>query len=386
MDAIQDTYHGFEQGPIRPPSEAQSLFIRITRNCPWNKCTFCPVYKGSEFSIRPVDHVKRDIDEVYRHLEYLQQVYETGTAPDRRFLNEYSTDFDLPQMMALQAAYYWLMSGGMKSVFLQDANSLIIKAKDLVEILVHLYQRFPGIVRVTSYARAQTVAHRSDNNLRALALAGLTRVHIGLESGSDTILALTKKGVTKAEHIEAGKKIVDAGMELSEYVMPGLGGRELSAEHARETADALNQINPQFIRLRTLALPPGIPLSDEFRDGDFKPCSDREIVEELISLIEQLDGITSMIKSDHVLNLFENLEGQLPDEKPQMLTMLHSFLDLKPQEQHIYQIGRRMGYFHSLSDLQKPTRRDRAERMVRQLGVTDETIDDVIREMMMRFV
>jgi radical SAM superfamily enzyme YgiQ (UPF0313 family) len=51
----------FEQGPIRPPNEARSLLLRLTRNCPWNQCLFCPVYKNQKFSLRSVEEIKTDI-------------------------------------------------------------------------------------------------------------------------------------------------------------------------------------------------------------------------------------------------------------------------------------------------------------------------------------
>ncbi|MFC1475651.1 radical SAM protein [Candidatus Zixiibacteriota bacterium] len=386
MNNGEEIYHGFEQGPIRPPSEASSLFIRVTRNCPWNKCTFCPVYKGAKFSSRPTEHVKRDIDEVWRHVGAIQKITASSGTFDRQALREYSLDFGPAELMALQAAYHWLFTGGMKSVFLQDANSLIIKPANLVEILEHLKSRFPNVERITSYARAQTVAHRKDDELKAIAEAGLNRIHLGLESGSDKILNKVQKGVTKEDHIKAGCKVRQAGMELSEYVMPGLGGRTLSVEHARETANALNQINPDFIRLRTLAIPPGIPLFDEYQNGEFDKCTDIQIAREILLLLENLKGITSKLRSDHILNLFEDLEGTFPDDQQRLIKILRSFLNLDPEKQRVYQLGRRLGIFHGLADMDSPHRLARAERACRQLNVTAENVDRVTDELMTRFV
>ncbi len=381
MHNNEEPYFGFEQGPIRPPSEAASLFIRVTRNCPWNKCTFCPVYKGAKFSRRPVAHVKRDIDAVYRHVEMFQRMADSSGTGDRDAL-----DCGPEEMMARQAAYHWVFNGGMKSVFLQDANSLIIKPAELVEILQHLKSRFPHIERVTSYARAQTVAHRKADELQAIADAGLNRIHIGLESGSDKLLQLVQKGVTKEDHIKAGLKVREAGMELSEYVMPGLGGQAGSTEHARETADAINQINPDFIRLRTLAIPPGIPLFDEYQNGKFDKCTDVQIAGEILLFLQNLDGITSKLKSDHILNLFEDLEGTLPDDRQRLLEMVQSFLAMDPERQRIYQVGRRLGVFHGIADMDRPRLLARAERACRQWQVTAENVDRVTDELMTRFV
>ena len=135
---ILDSYAGFEQGPIRPPSEAASLLVRVTRNCPWNRCTFCPVYKGTTFSIRPAAHIKQDIDAVYRHTETLRSLAdEEGRIPQAE-LRKAIQNTTPEEVGAFQAAYHWLNSGGMTSIFLQDANSLVIKPSDLVDILKHL--------------------------------------------------------------------------------------------------------------------------------------------------------------------------------------------------------------------------------------------------------
>jgi hypothetical protein len=286
---------------------------------------------------------------------------------------------------AFNAAMNWF-SGGMSSVFIQDANSLIIKPDHLVEILIHLKNLFPWVERITSYARSHTIARIKDDNLKAIREAGLNRIHIGLESGSDQVLKMTKKGVTKQTHIKAGLKVIKAGMELSEYVMPGLGGKQLSKTHALETADALNRINPDFIRLRTLAIPNNVELYNDYEAGDFEKCTDLMIAKEVQLLIESLDGITSVFKSDHILNLFENLEGTLPRDKDRMLEILRTFLAMSPERQCVYQVGRRLGFFSRLSDMESPHRLNKAEKTCKQLGITPENVDEVIDELMKRFV
>ena len=177
-----EPYQGFEQSPIRPPSEAYSLLIRVTRNCPWNRCTFCPVYKETRFSIRPVDHVKQDIDSVYR---YVEMIRETADESGRLRRNEVRKAVGNGQQLdpqAFNAALNWI-NGGMKSIFIQDANSLIIKPEDMLEILTHLMDRFPWAERVTSYARSHTIARIKDVDLAAMRAAGLNKIHIGMESG-----------------------------------------------------------------------------------------------------------------------------------------------------------------------------------------------------------
>jgi hypothetical protein len=380
-----EEYQGFEQGPIRPPSEAFSLLVRVTRNCPWNRCTFCPVYKDTLFSIRPKDHVIKDIDSVYRSVEIIQKTArEEGDVPLAE-IRKAAGNGDHVDPLAFNAALNWTRDG-MRSVFIQDANSLIIKPSDFVEILTHLKKRFPWVERITSYARSHTIARISDDNLKAIRNAGLNRIHIGLESGSDNVLKMTQKGVSKETHIKAGLKVKKAGMELSEYVMPGLGGNAYSKEHAVETADALNQINPDFIRLRTLAIPNSVALYDDYETGRFKKCTDLMMAEEVLLFIESLNGITSVLKSDHILNLFQNLEGKLPEDKENMLDIVRRFLAMTPDRQCVYQVGRRLGYFSRLSDMENPRRLERAEKACKQFGITPENVDEVIDELMKRFI
>lgn len=382
----KEDYKGFEQGPIRPPSEAYSLLIRVSRNCPWNKCAFCPVYKNERFSLRPAEHVKKDIDAVAAHVGALRKMVNDSGQIAREDIDTYMAQLSSgPDRQAFHAALNWL-AAGMESVFLQDANSLIIKPADMVNILRHLKSRFPWIKRITSYARSHTVARISDGELKEIADAGLNRVHIGMESASDAVLKRVAKGSDKAQHVKGGKKVVKAGMELSEYVMPGLGGRDLSGEHARETADALNQINPHFIRLRTLAIPASVPLYEEYQSGRFEKLTDYEVAQEVLLFLESLDGIESYIRSDHILNLFEEVEGKLPDDKEKMTGVIRRFLEMPDRDRMLYQVGRRLGYFRRLEDVSDARAVEEIEKVVSDYGITPENVDQFIDTMMTRFI
>jgi histone acetyltransferase (RNA polymerase elongator complex component) len=384
-DTNSQLYYGFEQGPIRPPSEAYSLLIRVTRNCPWNRCTFCHLYKGKEFSARPVEHVLKDIEAVATCIDALQRVAGNPASLTRAAMEKAARICTGVDLFAFNAACNWF-AAGMKSVFLQDSNSLAVPPDDMVAILEHLRARFPWIERITSYSRSSTAARIEDADLQRMRQAGLNRIHIGLESGSDEVLRMVRKGATKELHVKAGRKIKDAGMELSEYYMPGLGGKDLYRENAIETADAMNQIDPDFIRLRPLAIPDGTPLCEQYEAGQFQKSNDLLMAQELLLFLEHLDGILSMVKSDHILNLFADLEGRLPEAKEHMIGIVRSFLEMDVDRQQLYQVGRRLGIFSSLRDLEDPTRAARAEEARSRIRSHADDLDGVMDELMKRFI
>jgi hypothetical protein len=381
---VDNSYQRVELGPIRPPSEANSLLLRITRNCPWNKCTFCGLYKGEKFSIRSVDDIRKDIDRVHYFVNEITKVGH-GSGGDTSSLASLQAGLTHADQMAFHAALTF-MRGGMQSIFLQDANTLVIKPDDMVAILQHVRQTFPQVKRVTSYARSHSVARISDDDIARLAEAGLNRIHIGMESAADEVLAFVRKGVDKQTHILAGQKVKKAGIELSEYFMPGLGGETFTRENALETADALNQINADFIRIRTLAIPEIVELYKDVCEGAFQPLGDKQKAEELLLFLEHLQGIDSIVKSDHILNLFQEVEGSLPHDKEKMIAPIRSFLSLDANEQTLYLVGRRTGIFTRLSDLSDSELRGHAERALVAHRVTPDNVERWAAEMMQRFI
>lgn len=375
----------FEQGPIRPPSEARSLLLRVSRNCPWNRCTFCPVYKGTRFSMRSVEEVCRDIDAVARHLDLLRRNLDGVGVETQGLLQLLHDRLPPEEHPSFRATAHWL-AGGLQSVFLQDADGLIVGPKRLGVILAHLQSTFPWSFRITAYTRSQTVLRFTLEELVAMRKAGLTRLHIGLESGCDAVLERVCKGATRAIHIQAGQRVKLAGIELSEYVMPGLGGRALSERHARDSASALNAIQPDFIRLRTLAIPVGIPLYETWRSGQFEPCTSVEIARELLLFLQTLDGVACELASDHVLNLFEDLAGNLPADQPRLVAMVQAFLDLSAARRCLYLVGRRRGLFRGLQDLNDPAKEAAARNLCEQLGATPDNVEEICRRLMQRFI
>ena len=342
----------FEQGPIRPPSEATSLLVRVTRNCPWNKCAFCHTYRGSKFELRSVEEVKKDIQamkDIADEVIGLSWTWGEGGQINRNVLRRIYNSKDFYNDFFYTVAA-WLYFGG-ENVFLQDANSLILKTTDLLAILDFLREKFPQIKRITSYCRSHTAARKTVDEFEQLKKAGLSRIHIGMESGCDEVLSLIHKGVTANDHIKAGLNIRQAGIELSEYVMPGLGGAKWTRQHALETARVINAINPDFIRLRTLHVVPGTQMDELMKNGEFQPLNDEDILREINLFIENLNVQGTYLASDHILNLLEELEGKFPADKPIMLSAIRRYFELSNEDRLIFRLGRRSGALRKLDDL-----------------------------------
>ncbi|MFH2127735.1 MAG: radical SAM protein [Pseudomonadota bacterium] len=370
----------FEQGPIRPPSEARSLLLRFTRNCPWNKCKFCPVYKRRTFSRRTLEEIIADIDAAATMREQivaLSQEMGEGGDVSQAVVNHVFSNPRISDAYRNVAAWLYYGTG---AVFIQDANNLVMKPEALIKALKHLRQRLPEVSRITTYARSSTAAQRTVEELKAIREAGLDRVHIGLETGYDPLLEFMKKGVTAEKQVQGGRNIKAAGMELSEYVMPGLGGRKWWKEHATATAQVLNQIDPDFIRLRTLRVPDRIELYQDVQSGEFEKPSDDEVAAEIKLFIETLDGIHSYLASDHIMNLIETVEGRLPDDKPKMLALLDSYLEMPDRDRLMYRLCRRMGRCREPRDLARPGMRDQLGAALRQVESQGDP-DAILNEM-----
>jgi radical SAM superfamily enzyme YgiQ (UPF0313 family) len=269
------------EGPIyRPPSEADSLLIQATVGCPHNQCTFCLVYKkGIRFKIRPTAAIMEDLEEARR-------VY--GPA--------------------------------VQTLFLPAGNTIAMPTEPLAAICRHSSALFPRLRRITVYGSAQFICHKGPEQLRSLAEAGLTRIHVGLESGDDVVLSRVHKGATRAQQITAGQLVREAGMELSEYVVLGLGGQERSTEHIAATASAINAIQPDFLRLRTLVPKVDTPLLAEIQSGQFQMLTPHEVIRETLHLIQQITAPTQVV-SDHYTN-YVNIAGRLPEDQPRLLEIL----------------------------------------------------------------
>ncbi len=286
---------------IRPPSEAGSLLLRVVRGCHWNRCLFCGIYEayGQPFETRPVEDVLEDID----------------------LLKEYWGDHP-------------------RTGFLGDADPLERPTEELVPIIERLRERFPSLERVTAYARASSLYTKSLEDLTSLRKAGLDRVHVGLETGSDALLRFHKKGISQKVLIESGNKVRRAGIELSYYVLLGLGGRDRWEEHMTETAKVINQSHPDFVRIRRLWIHPHTKLAGKIREGAFEEQSPEGTVKELRLLVDEITVDGPQLTCDHANN-YVSLHGVLLEDKQEMLDQIDEFLGMPDdaRERHYRAVG-----------------------------------------------
>ena len=272
--------------PYRPPSEAHSALIRVSRGCPWTHCTFCGMYKETLTQDRDINDIKADIKD----------------AP-----------FLFPSA---------------KTVFIGDSDPLT--HKQIHSVLTHIKKAFPAIDRITTYARAFTLAKTAINDLIKLRKSGLTRVHVGLESGDPIILKKIKKGYTPTLIAKGAHNAKSSGLELCFYVLCGIGGDNRWQSHALKTARIINQIQPHFIRLRTLTLVANSPLFNTYQEGNFTPISPLNRLRETQLMIGELNIEGCRLESDHITNnlwssegiVYQGVSGQLPEDTETMLHQL----------------------------------------------------------------
>ncbi len=365
-------YHGYEVGPIRPPSEAYSLLLRVERGCSWNRCKFCAFYRAERFSVRPLEHLKKDIDELKLWVDVIQGKIRKTPHTESEY-----------EAYSVASTFY---RGGMESVFFQDGNSLVLKPKDMVELLEYLNAAFPEIKRITTYARSDMIARVPDEYLKRYAELKFNRFHVGMESGNDEVLKLVNKGTDKETQIKAGKKAMKAGIEVSEFYMPGLGGKEYANQSAIDSADAINQINPDFVRIRSFALAKELDLYEDYQNGVFTRTNDIDDIKETRTFISHLDGIDSIVESDHILNILLELRGKMPEDKERMLHTIDAFLALPEETQMVFRLGRRIGMFSQMSELNNKMAVRRVEEIIKANHITDENIDSISSELMVNAI
>lgn len=267
----------YEGSVYRPPSEARSYILQCTIGCSHNRCTFCGMYKDKKYRVRDIQEIKADI--------------------------------------RLAQQYY----GDLEKIFLADGDALALDTPSLLDILQDVYATFSSLRHVGIYAGPDTILEKSPEDLKALKDAGLTIAYMGIETGDDELLKEIRKGVNSDEMIQAGKKIRNAGIQLSVMIILGLAGRTPKAvEHAVKSAQLCNEINPDYIAALTLMLVPKTELYKKMKKGDFELPGPFEILEELKIIVENLNVQGTEFRSNHASNYLP-IKGRLPEDKEKII-------------------------------------------------------------------
>lgn len=282
----------YEGDCIRPPPEACSILLQVTLGCSHNKCTFCGAFKDKRFQIKDDDIILSDI----------------------LFASKYMK--------------------GQNRVFLMDGDALITPQKRLVWILEKIREHLPWVKRVGAYANTKSISMKSPQELIELRENGLGMIYLGVETGDDEIRKRVKKGSSAKHCLEMGKRVKDAGIQLTVLVLLGIGGREKSLEHAKATGEILSGIDPDFASALTLILIPGTPLYEEHERGDFKMPDEMGLLKEMRELIEHTNVSRCLFSSSHASNYLP-IRAWLPEGKQEVLDLIDSALrgefGLKPE-------------------------------------------------------
>ena len=281
-------FDDYDSPVFRPPSEAYSFILRLTRGCAHNKCTYCNMYRGVPFQVL--------------------------------------TDAEIERQIMMAHAYN---GAGVRRVFLADGYALVLSTERLLKVLATLRRLFPNFERASSYAAPKDILRKTPEELRALQEAGLKLLYYGMESGDTETLTAIKKGVDGRESIEVGQRAIAAGMELSVMVILGIAGREGSERHALATAAALSAIRPTYLGAISLMLYRGSELKEQFERGAFHPLPPAGLMEELYLMIDHLDLPETehcLFRSNHISN-YVPLKATLPKEKPQLLQAIRYSID-----------------------------------------------------------
>ena len=270
---------------VRPPSEADSLLLPVTLGCSHNTCTFCGTYADVKFRIRPLEDIKRDIDEVARNY-----------------------------------------SRSLRKLFLENGDALIAPQRRLVEVLKYIKQKFPNLERIGSYATPQAALIKSPEELKELHQLGLSIVYMGVETGDEELLKKIDKGATYDQIVEAGRKIKQAGITLSVTVILGLGGPEGSRNHALNTARILSDIDPDFAGALTIMLVPGTPLHKDWEEGRFELITPFQALAELKTIIENASFTDCFFTANHASNYLP-IKAKLPQQKEAVLKLINEVLE-----------------------------------------------------------
>jgi radical SAM superfamily enzyme YgiQ (UPF0313 family) len=265
----------------RPPSEARSLIFQVTLGCSFNECSFCDMYRSKQYSERPWEEIKIEIDMMAKQM------------PDTT------------------------------RVFLADGDALNLDADYMVKIVKYIYEKFPNLERISCYAMPMNLLKKTPEELKKMHDAGLTMLYLGIESGSDIVLKKVTKGATSKTIIKSVNKAKNAGFVMSCMVILGLGGKKYSKEHVQGTAEVISACSPQYVGALTLYLENGI--KDEFLqkyNGEFVRLNDDEALEELEGLLRGIETKEEIVfRANHGSNAY-TIKGTFPQDKQKMLDQI----------------------------------------------------------------
>lgn len=277
----------YEQPIFRPPAEANSLILQLTIGCEWNKCRFCEMYTSKVFRVKPIDQIESDI-------KYLSQ----SNAEIRR-------------------------------IFIGDADIFSADYESIIATLDLIKTHFPKAKRISAYASARGLKNFTTDQLAIIRQKGLSLLYGGIESGDDNVLERMNKGIDSENQTKAFISAKEAGFKLSLMVLNGLGGKELSKEHAINTAKLLNKIQPELLSSLVVSYPFEFEHFKKRLKKKFTPLSAIELCQELHLLISHLNLESTVFRSDHVSN-YLILKGALNKDKNKFLAQLEQVLSILP--------------------------------------------------------
>jgi len=277
---------------IRPPSEADSILLQVTLGCSHNKCTFCGSFREKRFTIKKEDVIFQDIEYARTHF---------------------------PRH---------------KRLFICDGDAMIVPMRRLQPILERIRDRLPWVERVGVYGNTKGIGMKTDDELAELASLGVGIAYMGLESGDDQVLADIRKGATSDKMIRMGKRVKQAGIQLSVTVLVGLAGKERSLIHAKETGRVLSEIDPDYVGALSLMLIPGTELHADYQAGRFELPSPEEMLAELGQMIASTHLTDGLFHANHASNYLP-IRARLPRDKERTLDQIAQALSgkikLKPE-------------------------------------------------------
>ncbi|KGJ91500.1 radical SAM protein [Colwellia psychrerythraea] len=284
---------------FRPPSEWKSLILQVTNGCSWNKCTFCDMYtsKDKKFKPKKIELIEQEI----------KKIANSGI-PTRR-------------------------------VFLADGDAMMLPFNRLKEILQLIKLHLPDVSRVSSYCLPRNLGNKTVEQLAELNALGLKLMYIGCESGDDEVLALIEKGESYQSSLIALNKIKQAGMKSSVMILNGLGGPELSRQHAINSAKLMNEAQPNYLSTLVVSFPLGeLRFAEKFSQASLQPfrqLTQHELFTEMDILLSELELERTIFRSDHASNYLV-LKGVLGNDKEALLAQVRHALQ-QPNDANLRQ-------------------------------------------------